>query len=158
MQRNLFDKVPFKEVHLINGSNPIEDEITRYAKLIKQSLIDIICLGIGENGHIAFNDPPSADFNDPMAVKKVTLDLPCRQQQVNEDCFAAIEDVPQQAITLTIPTLMSGHFLFCVVPGDNKREAVKKALFGPIGTACPASILRTHPSCKFFFDADSFSK
>jgi glucosamine-6-phosphate deaminase len=156
LRKKLFDKVPFRKVNLINGSNPIEKEIDRYAKLLNEAPIDIVCLGIGENGHIAFNDPPVANFNDPMTVKKVTLDSLCRQQQVNDGCFAAIENVPQQAITLTIPTLMRGKYLFCVVPGSSKHEAVKKTLFGPISTSCPASILRTHPWCEFFFDTDSY--
>ena len=158
LNQHIFKKVPFKKVHLINGVNQLDKELERYTNLLSAAPIDIICLGIGENGHIAFNDPDVADFNDPKIVKAVTLDQQCRQQQVNDGCFTALNEVPKKAITLTIPTLMSANFLFCVVPGDSKREAVKNALFGPIGTACPASILRTHPSCKFFLDTESYNK
>jgi len=158
LNEKLFSKVPFKEVHLLNGLNTAEDEVERYAGLLNQAPIDIICLGIGENGHIAFNDPDMADFNDPETVKIVTLDLQCRQQQVNEGCFPSLNDVPKIAITLTIPTLMSGNYLFCIVPGKSKQEALYNTLYGPISTSCPASILRTHHSCRFFLDTASFKE
>jgi glucosamine-6-phosphate deaminase len=152
----LFKKVPFKEVHLINGKADVDDEISRYSELISEGPIDIICLGIGENGHIAFNDPPVADFSDKEIMKKVELDELCRIQQVNEDCFETIDDVPQEAFTLTIPVLMSADYLFCVVPGTSKREAVYNTLTGPVSTNCPASILQTHSGCSFYFEEESF--
>src|SRR5690606_14148811 len=95
LKRNIFDQVNFKKVHFIDGNNDSKDECDRYASLLMEKTIDIICLGIGENGHIAFNDPPVADFNDPKIIKKVTLDLACRQQQVNDGCFPSLQDVPQ---------------------------------------------------------------
>lgn len=158
LNTNLFNLVPFKKVHLINGSNT-NDECDRYTKLIKEKPIDIVCLGIGENGHIAFNDPPVANFNDSKLVKEVTLDNVCRQQQVNDGCFTSLDLVPTSAYTLTIPALISGQHLFCVVPGKTKKEAVYQTLNHPeISTEWPSTILRTHNSCQFYFDNDSFNK
>lgn len=156
LNEKLFSNVHFKEVHMIDGTNKSNKEVEKYAGLLNEAPIDIICLGIGENGHIAFNDPAVADFNDSETVKIVALDNQCRQQQVNEGCFSGLKDVPKKAITLTVPTLLSGSHLYCIVPGYNKREAVHKALFGPIDSSCPASFLRTHRSCKFFLDVESY--
>jgi glucosamine-6-phosphate deaminase len=133
-------------------------EIDRYSGLINEAPIDIVCLGIGENGHLAFNDPPVADFNDPETVKVVSLDETCRQQQVNDGCFPSIESVPEQAITLTIPTLLSAQYLFCSVPGPTKKEAVRKTLHDPVSEKCPSTILRTHNHCNLYLDPDSFSE
>lgn len=156
LKRKIFDQVNFKQVHLINGQNDPEEECKRYASLIAEKPIDMVCLGIGENGHIAFNDPPVADFNDPKIIKKVTLDLACRQQQVNDGCFPSLEEVPAEALTLTIPTLMQADYLFCIVPGALKREALKNAIHGPVSTACPASILQTHEHCELFADKEAY--
>jgi glucosamine-6-phosphate deaminase len=152
----LFDKVKPGIVHLIDSSNTIEEECRRYGELIKEEPIDIVCLGIGENGHIAFNDPPVADFNDPHVIKAVELDEACRRQQVNDGCFPAFEDVPTHALTLTIPTLMSGAHLFCMVPGPTKRSAVSRTLNGPISTECPSTILRRHADCTLYVDRESY--
>ncbi|SIO21138.1 6-phosphogluconolactonase [Algoriphagus halophilus] len=158
LEENLFSKVPFKEVHLIRTHGSQELEINRYSDLLMKAPIDIVCLGIGENGHIAFNDPPVANFKDSVLIKKVQLDQACRAQQVHDGCFESLDDVPKTALTLTIPALMSGDNLFCVVLGENKSEAVKNTLTGPLSEACPATILRTHPQCKFYFDAAAVSK
>jgi len=155
LKQHLFDQINIKQVYFING-NGGPKEADRYGTLLLEGPIDIVCLGIGENGHIAFNDPPVADFNDPATVKVVKLDEPCRQQQVNDGCFGSISNVPTHALTLTIPTLMSGKHLFCVVPGERKRKAVSDALNGPISTDCPASILRKHASCRLFLDTSAF--
>ena len=128
------------------------DECDRYAALLQAQPIDLCCLGIGENGHVAFNDPPVADFADPLKVKLVKLDEICRQQQVNDGCFPNLDSVPQQAITLTCPTLVSGRTLVCVVPGPRKAAAVAATLRGNISTKCPASLLRSHPSATLFVD------
>jgi glucosamine-6-phosphate deaminase len=142
--------------HGIAGETPDPAaECERYAALLAQAPIDVICLGIGENGHIAFNDPPVADFADPLAIKVVDLDQTCRQQQVNDGCFPVLEAVPRQAITLTIPTLLKARALFCVVPGSRKADAVRATLHGPISTVCPASILRNHPNSSLYLDAAS---
>ncbi|MCH7398030.1 6-phosphogluconolactonase [Belliella sp. DSM 107340] len=158
LEEKLFSKVFLKEKNVINTHAQTANEIERYTKLINEDIIDIVCLGIGENGHIAFNDPPVADFDDPEVIKIVELDDDCKIQQVNDGCFGSIEEVPKTALTLTIPTLMKGKNLFCVVLGENKSEAVKNTLSGSIATSCPASILTTHPNCKFYFDQEAVKK
>lgn len=129
-------------------------ETERYAALLNVAPIDVVCAGIGENGHLAFNDPP-ADLQDPKRVKIVTLDEACRRQQVNDGCFERIEAVPSTAITLTVPALLAGGELFVVVPGIRKAEAVKNTLTLPVSGACPATALRTHPRASLFIDPDS---
>jgi glucosamine-6-phosphate deaminase len=156
LKRHLFDLVKPGRVHLIDSSNSIEDECRRYGALLREAPIDIVCLGIGENGHIAFNDPPVADFNDPQTIKEVALDDACRQQQVNDGCFPSFASVPTHAVTLTIPTLMAGAHLFCSVPGSTKRHAVQRTIDGPISTDCPSTILRQHADCTLYADLDSF--
>lgn len=156
LTEKLFRQVPLQRVFLIEGGEDPDEICRQYAHLLEQAPIDIVCLGIGENGHIAFNDPPVADFADPEVVKRVQLDETCRQQQVNDGCFARLEQVPQEALTLTIPTLLSGKHLFCVVPGPTKTQAVRQVLEGPISTACPASILRTHPACTLYLDREAY--
>jgi glucosamine-6-phosphate deaminase len=156
LKENIFDIVNPATIHLINSSNTIEEECKRYGDLIREAPIDLISLGIGENGHIAFNDPPVADFNDHEVIKPVELDHACRQQQVNDGCFPTLNDVPTHALTLTIPTMMSADVLYCIVPNKNKHEAVKNTLNGPIDTSCPASILRRHPNCTLYCDTDAY--
>ena len=158
LREKLFDKVKMKSVYLIDSESDITNEIDRYSTLINQAPIDIVCLGIGENGHIAFNDPPVADFNDPLTIKKVRLDHLCRLQQVNDGCFLSLNDVPEEALTLTIPVLFNASHLFCVVPGGRKRNAVHNTIYGPVENSCPASILQRHPDCRFYFDTSSFGE
>ncbi len=158
LERNLFSRVTITHKNLINPEHNISEELINYSKLLLEAPIDIVCLGIGENGHIAFNDPPVADFNDPETMKVVLLDEKCRVQQVNDGCFETINDVPKQAVTLTIPPLFKANYLFCVVLGVNKSEAVKNTITGPVSTLCPASILTTHVNCKFYFDTAAYSK
>jgi len=129
-----------------------------YEQLISSSQIDIVCLGIGENGHLAFNDPPVADFDDKKIIKEVKLDEVCRQQQVNDEEFKSIEEVPEYAITLTIPTLVNATHLSVVVPGSTKAKAVENTIFKKIDTEYPSTILRKHKSCKLFLDTDSAIK
>jgi glucosamine-6-phosphate deaminase len=112
-------------------------------------------LGIGENGHLAFIDPPFCDFNDPEDVKVVQLDEVCRNQQVNDGAFRSLDEVPRHALSLTIPTLMRRPKLFAIAPGPTKRQAIKSTVEGPIDTTCPASILRRHPDAHLFIDVDS---
>jgi glucosamine-6-phosphate deaminase len=112
-------------------------------------------MGIGENGHIAFNDPPVADFRDPKTVKAVKLDEICRQQQVNDGCFASIDQVPTHALTVTVPALTRAPYLFCIVPAPAKAWAVKETLTGSIDEHCPASVLRTHDNAILYLDRDS---
>ena len=142
--------------HLIEGeaADPVA-EAARYAGLIAGAPIDIIAMGIGENGHVAFNDPPVADFADPVLVKVVELDEVCRQQQVNDDCFPALAEVPRSAITITVPVFMSAARLCAVVPGSRKAAAVRAALLGPIGPGCPATIMRQHSQAELFLEPES---
>ena len=142
--------------HGIRGeaSDSVE-ECARYSELLREAPIDLVCLGIGENGHLAFNDPPVADFDDPSCVKPVELDALCRQQQVNDGCFPTLSAVPTTALTLTIPALLSSRAIVGVVPGPRKAEAVRNTLIGPISTACPASILRKHSNAALYLDRDS---
>ena len=155
----LFSKVHMKEVYLLDAvaKDPVK-ECAKYSELLKSHPIDIVCMGIGENGHIAFNDPPVADFNDPLLAKVVELDEPCRQQQVNDGSFATIAEVPTHAITLTVPQLMSARYLSIVVPTERKATAVHDALRGPVTTRVPASILRHHPQAMMFLDEAAASK
>jgi len=150
---HLFSKVRMKEVHILDAvaKDPVK-ECARYAGLLKSHLIDIVCMGIGENGHVAFNDPPVADFNDPLLVKVVELDEPCRQQQVNDGCFASLAEVPTHAMTLTVPELMSARYLNIVVPSERKATAVHDTLLAPVTTKVPASILRHHNRGMMFID------
>lgn len=154
----IFHQAPFRAVHYLRGSAPDPlAECRRYSLLLEQNPTDIVCLGIGENGHIAFNDPPVADFHDPLLVKRVPLDPVCRNQQVHDGCFSTLSQVPEYALTLTVPALFRGKELFCVVPAATKAQAVKLTLTGPIGESCPASILRRHPSARLYLDASSAS-
>ncbi len=151
----IFSKVPFKGVYKLNPAAEAEEEIARYTALLKKYPTDIVCMGIGENGHIAFNDPGVADFHDPMMVKRAKLDLVCRNQQVHDGCFAALREVPEEALTLTVPTLTAGKHLFCMVPGTTKRAAVKKMLEDGITEDCPCTILRLHDDATLYCDFDS---
>jgi glucosamine-6-phosphate deaminase len=152
---HLFSRRPPRQFHAIDGqaASP-EHECERYAALLAQHSPDVALLGIGENGHLAFNDPP-ADFEDPLSVRLVHLAQSCREQQVADGVFSRLEFVPRTAITLTIPTLIRVPQLFVMVPGPSKARAVKDALLNAISPLCPASILRTHPAAILFLDPDS---
>lgn len=144
--------------HYIQGDaiQPLA-ECERYTRLLQAQQIDLCCLGLGENGHLAFNEPSVADFNDPHYVKLVRLELATRQQQVSEGHFPVIDAVPQYAFTLTIPLLCSAKKILCLAPEKRKAEAVKKMLQEPISTGSPASILRTQTQATLFLDTDSAS-
>ena len=159
LNRAIFEKVSFKELHyLLCKADEAEAKCAEYTDLLKKYPIDLIFLGIGENGHLAFNDPAVADFNDPKMIKVVELDDVCRQQQVNDGCFATLNDVPKQAMSLTMSFIMSVPHAICVVPTIRKANAVYNALNGPVTTACPASILREHKDATLYLDKDSASK
>lgn len=156
LNRAVFERLPFKSVNLINGNSADPNrEAERYGDLLRLHPLDLCLLGVGENGHIAFNDPPTADFHDPKWVKVVELEERCRVQQVHDGCFACLEDVPTHALTVTVPALASAASMFCVVPAPTKANAIRDMLNGPIATACPASILRTHPAAGLYLDLDS---
>jgi glucosamine-6-phosphate deaminase len=156
LQTRIFNRVKPGKVFLINGNaNPPEQEMARYTQLLRNHPLDIACIGIGENGHIAFNDPAFADFNDPLAIKVVAMDATSRHQQVHDGCFETFEQVPTHAFTLTIPALTSANWIYCTVPSSAKNEAVRRTLTGTISTDCPATILRNHPNAALFLDPDS---
>lgn len=158
LKEHIFGLADFKSVSYIDiTASDAEKECKRYAELLAKYPTDIVVMGIGENGHIAFNDPPVADFNDKKAVKSVELDEICRNQQVNDGCFAKIDDVPKTAITLTVPTLFAGDHLFCIVPAKTKAKAVKATLCDDINEKCPATVLRRHKSAILYLDGDSSS-
>jgi glucosamine-6-phosphate deaminase len=156
LRERIFDRFSFASVNLLNGnvSDP-EAEAVRYSSLLEAYPIDVCLCGIGENGHLAFNDPPVADFCDPLKVKIVSLDTICRIQQVHDGCFMTLEEVPACALTVTIPALMSSRCMICSVPASSKANAVRQTLEGEIGESCPATILRTHPDARLYLDRDS---
>ena len=156
LKEHIFDRVPFGSVNLINSAATDSiAECARYSALLRKNPTDIVVMGIGENGHIAFNDPWIAKLDDSEVVKVVPLDDVCRNQQVNDGCFERIDLVPTHAITLTCPTLFAGGALFCIVPAKTKAQAVKRTLEGEIGEECPATILRRHISAVLYLDGDS---
>ena len=143
----------FHEIH--GDANNAEEECRRYEALLRAHPLDLCCLGIGENGHLAFNDPPVADFEDPVDVKVVELDDACRRQQVGEGHFSSFDAVPSTAITVTIPALLRADVVLAIVPEARKREPVRRALEEPVSTACPASMLRTRPNVTLHLDTES---
>ena len=154
----LVDRVDFGEFNGLRGeAEDAAAECRRYAGLLEQDPPDFAVLGVGENGHLAFIDPPFCDFDDPEAVKVAELDEVCRVQQVHDGAFGALEEVPHSALSLTIPTIMSRPKLFAIVPGPAKARAIRGVVEGPVETACPASILRTHADAHLFIDRDSAS-
>ena len=156
LREHIFGLADFKSVSYIDiSASDAEAECERYSKQLLDNPTDIVVMGIGENGHIAFNDPPVADFNDEKVVKPVALDEICRNQQVNDGCFKRIEDVPTTAITLTVPTLFRGDYLFCIVPAKTKANAVRATVEDEINEKCPATILRRHERAILYLDGDS---
>ncbi len=155
LRRALFDRVPFASVNCLNSTASPEDEIKRYTALLQENPTDIVVMGVGENGHVAFNDPHVARFDDPALVKCVELDDTCRMQQVHDGCFASLDAVPKTALTLTVPALCAAKEAFCIVPGPTKAKAIGRMLKGPVEEACPASVLRRHASAVLYLDADS---
>lgn len=156
LRQKLFDKAPFNEVHYLNGNaSDLDTECKRYESLLKKYSCDIVCLGIGENTHLAFNDPHVADFEDSALVKVVTLDEQCRNQQVNDGCFKEVNEVPTQALTLTIPALFKSKYAYCMVPGEKKAQAVYYTITGEISEKYPSTILKRHQEAILYLDQDS---
>ncbi|MCE6988284.1 glucosamine-6-phosphate deaminase [Dyadobacter sp. CY323] len=155
----LFDHVPVHSVSYLDGNaTDLEKECERYSKLLLDNPTDIVCMGIGENGHLAFNDPHVAFFDDPLIVKQVELDHACRQQQVNDECFDTFDEVPETALTLTIPTLLKAKYAFCIVPGEKKADAIYHTVEEEIREEFPSTILRRHPNAILFIDKASSGK
>jgi glucosamine-6-phosphate deaminase len=156
LDSHIFSTHTFRSIHYLNGNaRNLEAECKRYECLLKQCPPDVVCMGIGENGHIAFNDPHIADFEDKQIVKVVDLDPVCRQQQVNDACFSNINLVPHQALTLTIPAITQARYLYCVVPGPKKANAVHNTLNQDIHRDYPSTILRKHEHAILFLDDES---
>jgi len=155
LKARIFDKMPFRTVNYLDGNRQPEEECKRYTELLQQHPTDVVCMGIGENGHIAFNDPHVAHFDDPALVKVVDLDEICRRQQVNDGCFATLDRVPTHALTLTVPALMNGKFLFCMVPAKTKAWAVYHTINDPVSEKIPATCLRNHNNAVLYVDTDS---
>jgi len=156
LKRAIFDLKPFKSINLLTGNaDDPEAEAARYDRLLRENPLDVCILGVGENGHIAFNDPPVADFNDPKYVKVVELEERCRVQQVNDGCFPSVDQVPTHALSVTIPGLIQAKTMFCSVPAATKAEAIAHMMNDDITTACPATILRLHDGARLYTDADA---
>lgn len=149
---------PHMMEYLIGDAPDADAEAARYSKLLRAGPIDLAFVGFGENGHIAFNDPHVADFNDPLTVKRVELDQACRAQQVNEKHFPDLASVPKYALTVTCSALLRADHWVCCVPEQRKASAVKQALEGPLTTACPASVVRNHPRAFIYLDQQSSSR
>lgn len=159
LREHILDAVRPGCVHLMRGdADDVEKEVERYESLLRSHPLDVACIGIGENGHIAFNDPPVADFDDPRLVKEVELDDACRRQQVHDGWFSSFEETPRRALTLTVPAIMNSRVISCVVPGERKADAVHDALNGPVATGCPASILRRHGNATLLLDPASAAR
>lgn len=154
LDEKLFSKLPFREVFRM-GNKP--EDAAVYARILQQYPVDLCFLGIGENGHIAFNDPAVADFDDPETVKVVALDDVCRNQQVHDGCFDSLEKVPAHALTMTIPALVRARQMICTVPGRNKAFAVREMLTREPSSALPATALRMHADAVLYIDRDAAS-
>jgi glucosamine-6-phosphate deaminase len=156
LRERLTSKVRMGEFHEIDGTAPNPEETGRqYAEMLRAAAPQVCLLGIGENGHLAFNDPDVADFADPVDVKTIVLDPVCRQQQYAEGWFPSVDDVAESAITLTIPALLRVPKLIVSVPGSRKAAIMRRTVEEEISTACPATILRTHPDATVYLDAKS---
>jgi glucosamine-6-phosphate deaminase len=165
LREHLFARVEPGAVHYLaarpiagDDDAAIATECARYTALLRVAPIDIVCLGIGENGHLAFNDPPVADFADPATVKPVELDDACRRQQVHDGCFAALHEVPTSAITLTVPALLQANSIYCIVPGKNKAVAVYQTLRSEVDESYPSTSLKNHADATLYIDNESASK
>ena len=158
LREHVVDTAHPKAAHYLPGdADDVDAACADYIAQLNRAPLDIAFLGFGENGHIAFNDPHVADFNDARPIKRVTMDERCRQQQVGEGHFATLDEVPREAVTLTCPTLMQPRHLICSVPDRRKAEAVRGALEGPISEQCPASAVRRHPAARVHLDTESAS-
>jgi glucosamine-6-phosphate deaminase len=139
----------------MDGMADPEGECRRYAALLEEAPLDVACIGIGENGHLAFNDPHVADLADPVKVKVVEPDEVSRGQQVREKSMPTLGEMPRRAYTMTMPAILAARSVYCMVPGKSKAEAVRRTLADPVSTACPATALRGHPDATLFLDEDS---
>ena len=162
LREKLFSKVAFREVYYLNGNaDDLEQECKRYSELLERYLTDIVILGIGENTHLAFNDPHVADFDDPKIVKVVDLDEKNRMQQVDPNdniCFNTIDEVPTHAITLTVPALFKANYAYAIVPGEKKADAIYHTLNSKVQENYPSTIIRRHKNAVLFIDEKSAAR
>lgn len=158
LKDRLFSHVKCHTVNYLNGNVDPQEECKRYSDLLIKYPTDIVCLGIGENTHLAFNDPHVADFNDPLIVKVVDLAQDCRIQQVNDGCFSTIDEVPTHALTITMPALFKSTYAIAIVPGKLKANAIYHTINSEISELYPSTILRRHDHAILFIDEDSASK
>jgi glucosamine-6-phosphate deaminase len=158
LRDHLFDAVAPGTVELMRPDDDPMAECARYAALVATGSIDLACLGIGVNGHLAFNEPNRCAIDDPQLVRLVRLDAASRQQQVDDGCFASLAEVPTAAITLTMPALLAARRIAAMVPGSHKANAVARCVSGTVTPATPASALQTHPSVALFLDRDAASQ
>lgn len=156
LDQELFSSVRPGTVNKICPEGQPEVECERYAQLLRSAPIDLVCLGIGESGHLAYNDPPLARFEDDRWTRDVFISEVSRQQSVNDGHFRSLAEVPRRAITMTIPALLSGRKIIGMVPGTLRHDALHRALEGPVEPACPASALRTHHDCTLFVDLEAY--
>jgi glucosamine-6-phosphate deaminase len=158
LKERFVDKVRgLKAAHFVNGeSDDPQQECKRLGDIIEKQPVDVALVGIGENGHLAFNDPP-ADFETKEPFIIVELDERCRKQQLGEGWFETLEQVPRRAISMSVRQIMKSACIICSVPDKRKAEAVKNALEGPVTNKCPASILQRHPNCRMFMDEEAAS-
>ncbi len=155
LQERFISKVPgLKAAYLIDGEAEPKEECERLGQLISKLSIDIALVGIGENGHLAFNDPP-ADFETEQPYLIVELDDPCRKQQLGEGWFESIDEVPRRAISMSVKQIMKSKHIICSVPDERKALAVKNTLEQKISNLYPASILQEHPECNLYLDKAS---
>ncbi len=155
LRERLFDRVHPGTAHYLDGLADPAAECQRYGALLREAPIDIVCAGIGENGHLAFNDPPVADFHDPLTIKTVPLTHESRVQQVHDGCFPSLDVVPTHALTITMPVMTEARHIHVMVPAKTKARAVRDTLLAPVSTACPATVLRRHASAALYLDQDS---
>jgi glucosamine-6-phosphate deaminase len=156
LREHLTTRAPIREFHEIDGNaQDLAGFCAAYAKKLRETNPQLCLLGIGENGHLAFNDPGEAHFDDPLDMKVVSLDSACREQQAAEGWFRTPAQVPNRALTLTIPTIMRIPKLILTVPGERKAHIAKRAFHEPISEVCPATILRTHPDATLFLDMEA---
>ncbi len=157
LRENLIDKTGIRNYHFLDGTRPVDDVIHEVGRELSSAAIDVMFAGIGENGHLAFNDPP-ADFDTTDPYILVNLDEACRRQQVGEGWFARLEDVPTRAISMSIRQMMQADELLVIVPDERKALAVKAAVEGDLTALVPASIIRTHPNVTLYLDEPAASR
>lgn len=156
LRERFINKVSIGEYHLLSGTDDPATVMKRVGEQLQRTLIDVAFVGVGENGHLAFNDPPADfDIQEPYAI--VTLDEPCRRQQLNEGWFATLEDVPKQAISMTISQILKAKVILCIVPDARKAQAVKNCFEAPVSPMAPASALQNHANTTVYLDAASSS-